>query len=35
MVTGEPQSPSIDAVLLLLGRDEVVRRMETQFARFG
>jgi len=34
MVTGEPQSPSIDAVLALLGRDEVVHRMEAQLARF-
>lgn len=34
MVTGEPQSPSIDAVLALLGRDEVVHRMDAQLARF-
>ena len=28
MVTGETQTPSIDAVLELIGREEVVRRIE-------
>jgi glutamyl-tRNA synthetase len=30
VVTGEPQTPSIDAVLELIGRDEVIRRMDVQ-----
>jgi glutamyl-tRNA synthetase len=34
MVTGEPQTPSIDAVLALIGRDEVVHRMDAQLALF-
>ena len=34
MVTGEPQSPSIDAVLELLGRDEVLHRIDAQLAQF-
>jgi len=34
MVTGEPQTPSIDAVLVLLGRDEVIRRMDAQLPLF-
>jgi len=34
MVTGEPQSPSIDAVLALIGRDEVMNRMDAQLALF-
>ncbi len=28
LVTGEAQTPSIDAVLELIGRDEVLRRMD-------
>lgn len=31
-VTGEPQTPSIDAVLELIGRDEVIRRLDAQLA---
>ncbi|MEW6313694.1 MAG: glutamate--tRNA ligase [Pseudomonadota bacterium] len=34
MVTGEAQTPSIDAVLELLGRDEVIARMHQQLAFF-
>ncbi len=34
MMTGEPQSPSIDAVLELLGRDEVLHRIDAQLAHF-
>ncbi len=34
MVTGEPQSPSIDATLELIGRDEVLARMAQELARF-
>jgi glutamyl-tRNA synthetase len=34
MVTGEPQSPSIDAVLELLGRDEVLHRIDAELERF-
>jgi len=34
MVTGTAQTPSIDAVLELVGRDEVVRRMEAALAHF-
>ena len=34
MVTGETQTPSIDATLELIGRDEVISRMETELARF-
>src|SRR5690606_40829542 len=34
MVTGEPQSPSIDAVLELMGREEVLHRIDAQLARF-
>jgi len=32
-VTGEPQTPSIDAVLELLGRDEALRRLDAELAR--
>jgi len=32
-VTGEPQTPSIDAVLELLGRDEVLRRIDAELGR--
>jgi glutamyl-tRNA synthetase len=34
MVTGEAQSPSIDAVLELLGRDEALHRIDAQLALF-
>jgi glutamyl-tRNA synthetase len=34
MVTGAPQSPSIDAVLELLGRDEALHRIDAQLALF-
>ncbi|MCC6533298.1 MAG: glutamate--tRNA ligase [Burkholderiales bacterium] len=34
MVTGEPQTPSIDAVLALIGRDEVMHRIDAQLALF-
>ncbi|RPI42979.1 MAG: glutamate--tRNA ligase [Betaproteobacteria bacterium] len=34
MVTGEPQTPSIDAVLALIGRDEVLHRMNSQLELF-
>ena len=34
MVTGMAQSPSIDAVLELIGRAEVVRRMDAELTRF-
>jgi glutamyl-tRNA synthetase len=34
MVTGETQTPSIDATLELIGRDEVIARMQKELARF-
>ena len=34
MVTGEAQTPSIDATLELIGRDEVLARMEKQLQAF-
>ena len=34
MVTGEPQTPSIDAVLALLGRDQVLHRIDAQLPLF-
>ncbi len=34
MVTGEPQSPSIDATLELIGRDEVLARLEQELRVF-
>ena len=34
MVTGAAQSPSIDAVLELLGRDETLRRIDAELAHF-
>ena len=34
MVTGEAQTPSVDAVLELIGRDEVLARMDRQLASF-
>jgi glutamyl-tRNA synthetase len=34
MVTGEPQTPSIDATLELIGRDEVLARMDRELSDF-
>ena len=34
MLTGTPQTPSIDAVLALIGREEVLRRMDTELAKY-
>jgi glutamyl-tRNA synthetase len=34
MLTGTPHSPSIDAVLELIGREEVLRRMDSELARY-
>jgi hypothetical protein len=34
MVTGVPQTPSIDAVLELLGRDAVLARMDAELDRY-
>ena len=34
MVTGEPQTPSIDATLELIGRDEVLTRMDRELSDF-
>jgi glutamyl-tRNA synthetase len=34
MVTGTAQTPSIDAVLELIGRDEVMRRMDAALEQF-
>ena len=34
MVTGVAQTPSVDAVLELIGRDEVLKRMDSELARF-
>ena len=34
MVTGAPQSPSIDAVLELLGRDQALHRIDAELAQF-
>ena len=34
MVTGETQTPSINAVLELLGREETLKRMDQQLANF-
>jgi glutamyl-tRNA synthetase len=35
MVTGEPQTPSIDATLELIGREEVLQRMDRELAAFS
>jgi len=35
LVTGEPQTPSVDAVLLLIGREEVLRRLTSRLAQFA
>jgi hypothetical protein len=32
MVTGETQTPSIDATLELIGREEVARRIQVELA---
>ncbi len=34
MITGETQTPSVDAVMALIGRDEVVRRVRSHLARY-
>jgi glutamyl-tRNA synthetase len=34
MVSGEPQTPSIDVTLELIGREEVLARMEKQLQAF-
>jgi glutamyl-tRNA synthetase len=34
MVTGEPQTPSIDATLELIGREEVLKRMDEELAAY-
>jgi glutamyl-tRNA synthetase len=34
MVTGESQTPSIDATLELIGHDRVLERMEAQLKHF-
>lgn len=34
MLTGTPQTPSIDAVLALIGREEVLRRMDAELAKY-
>jgi glutamyl-tRNA synthetase len=34
MVTGEPQTPPIDATLELIGRDEVIARMDRELRNF-
>ena len=34
MITGETQTPSVDAVMALIGRDEVVRRVSAHLARY-
>jgi glutamyl-tRNA synthetase len=34
MVTGETQTPSINAVLELLGREETLKRMDQQLENF-
>jgi glutamyl-tRNA synthetase len=34
MVTGEAQTPAINAILELLGRDETFKRVDEQLANF-
>jgi glutamyl-tRNA synthetase len=34
MLTGTPQTPSIDAVLALIGREEVLRRMDAELGKY-
>lgn len=35
LVTGEAQTPSVDAVLMLIGREEVLRRLNLQLAQIA
>ena len=35
LVTGEPQTPAVDAVLALIGKDEVVKRLRHQLAKLA
>jgi glutamyl-tRNA synthetase len=35
LVTGEAQTPSVDAVLMLIGREEVLRRLNLRLAQIG
>ncbi len=35
LVTGEAQTPSVDAVLALIGREEVLRRLTTRLAQYA
>ena len=35
MLTGTAQTPSIDAVLELIGREEVLRRMDSELAHYA
>jgi glutamyl-tRNA synthetase len=35
LVTGEAQTPSVDAVLALIGREEVLRRLATRLVQFA
>ena len=34
MLTGETQTPSVDAVIVLIGRDEVIRRLRAHLSRY-
>jgi glutamyl-tRNA synthetase len=34
MITGETQTPSVDAVLALIGRDEVIRRLRAHLSNY-
>ena len=34
MITGETQTPSVDAVIALIGREEVIRRLRAQLERY-
>jgi glutamyl-tRNA synthetase len=34
MLTGTPHTPSIDAVLELIGREEVIRRIDSELAHY-
>jgi len=35
LITGESQTPSVDAVLVLIGREEVLRRLTTRLEQFA
>ena len=35
MVTGEPQTPSVDATLELVGREQVLARMARELGHFA